>query len=189
MDGKTLDDFLAAYPSKHNLIKNNLLNATLDFEQRLKQFIKYIILNKMGSLPAKYYNYRIEFQFRGAPHAHGVLWTNWEIIPQLSKEDRVNFIEAKNLIRNCQKLSEHHRLSMAKVADLAISVSLRDPSVNDLVKEVQLHRHTAKACKKYGTQCRFNFPKLPIHKTMISTPSNYVFDDDKEKNEWLDTQK
>ena len=71
---------------------------------------------------------------------------------------------------------------MAKVADLVISVSLINPAVRDLVKEVQVHRHTAKACRKYGTQCRFNFPKLPIHKTVISTPSNYAFDNEEEKN-------
>ena len=39
----------------------------------------------------------------------------------------------------------------------------------------------AKACKEYGTQCRFNFPKFPIHKTVISIPLNYAFDDEKEK--------
>ena len=183
VDGQTLDDFLAAYPSKHNMVKTNLLNATLNFQNRLKQFIKKIVLNKMGSLPAKYYNYRIEFQFRGAPHAHGVLWIDWESIPQLSQAHKNNFIEAKNLIRNCQKLSAHHLEAMEKVADLAISVSLRNPAVSDLVKDVQLHRHTAKACKKYGTQCRFNFPKFPIHKTIISIPSNYAFDDEKEKTE------
>ena len=33
---------------------------------------------------------------------------------------------------------------MEKVSDLGISVSLRNPAVNDLVKEVQVHRHTAK---------------------------------------------
>ena len=80
-----------------------------------------------------------------------MLWVDWEQVPQLSKEDKRNFIEAKNLIRNCQKLSAHHKQSMEKVADLGISVSLRNPDVNDLVKEVQIHRHTAKACKKYGT--------------------------------------
>ena len=103
-------------------------------------------------------------------------------MPLLSQVERKNFIEAKNLIRNCQKLSEHHKVAMEKVADLAISVSLRNPAVSELVKEVQIHRHTAKACKKYGTECRFNFPKFPTHKTIISTPSNYAYDDEKERN-------
>ena len=71
---------------------------------------------------------------------------------------------------------------MERIADLAISVSLKNPAVNHIVKEVQVHKHTAKACRKYNTNCRFNFPKFPIHKTIISTPSNYAFDDEEEKN-------
>ena len=138
-------------------------------------------MNKLASFPTKYYNYRIEFQFRGAPHAHGVLWVDWERVIEIPKNVINNFIEAKNLIRHSQKLSSQHRDSMSKVADFIISVSLRNPAVCELVKEVQVHKRTAKACKKYGTKCRFNFPKLPIHRTIISSPSNYFFDDEQEK--------
>ena len=72
VDGETLECFLAAYPTKHNMIKTNLLNATLNFQHRLKMFIKHIVMSKTASLSIIFYNYRIEFQFRGAPHAHGV---------------------------------------------------------------------------------------------------------------------
>ena len=139
-------------------------------------------MSKTAPLSINNYNYRIEFQFRGAPHAHGVLWINWEKMSYLSQSDKQCFIEAKNLIRHSQKLQLHHKQAMEKVADLTISVSLRNPAVIDIVKEVQVHKHTAKACKKYGTGCRFIFPKYPIHKTLISTPSNYAFENEEEKN-------
>ena len=182
VDGETLDDFLAAYPSKHNMIKTNLLNATFNFQHRLLMFIKHIIMSENASLPMNYFNYRIEFQFRGAPHAHGVLWVNWEKVTSLPQEEIQNYNEAKNLIRSRQKLSVHHKQAMEKVADLAVSVSLRNPAVSDIVKEVQVHRHTAKACRKYGTDCRFNFPKFPTCKTVISTPSNFAFESEEEKD-------
>ena len=99
VDGQTLDDFLTAYPSKHNMIRTNLLNATLNFQHRLQMFIKHIVMSKTSSLPMDYYNYRIEFQFRGAPHAHGVLWIDWKKVTSLPREEIDNFIEAKNVIR------------------------------------------------------------------------------------------
>lgn len=86
VDGKSLDHFLTDYPNKHTMIKTNLLNATLNFDHRLKMFIKHIIMSQTCNLPMDYYNYRIEFQFRGAPHAHGVLWVNWGKVTALFKE-------------------------------------------------------------------------------------------------------
>ena len=60
IDDEPLDEFLKAYPSKHELIKNNLLNATLNFQHRLKMFLKHIVLSNGSSLPLSHYNYRIE---------------------------------------------------------------------------------------------------------------------------------
>ena len=37
IDDKPLDEFLKTYPSKHEFIKNNLLNAPLNFQHRLAQ--------------------------------------------------------------------------------------------------------------------------------------------------------
>merc|ERR1712087_45972 len=101
----------------------------------------------------------------------------------LSKQEVAHYLEAKELIRSSSKLLPHHKIAMEKVADHAVSVSLRNPAVSDLVREVQIHRHTKKACKKYKTECRFNFPKLPTRKTIISAPSNVTFDSEKEKTE------
>ena len=78
INGEPLDDFLKAYPSKHEFIKNNLLNATLNFQHRLRMFLKHIILSSGSPLTLDYFNYRIEFQLRGAPHAHGTLWMDWK---------------------------------------------------------------------------------------------------------------
>ena len=36
------------------------------------------MLNKEGSFCVKYYNYRVEFQLRGATHIHGTIWVDFE---------------------------------------------------------------------------------------------------------------
>ena len=33
-------------------------------------------MNDMGEMCAKFYNYRVEFQMRGAGHIHGLIWVD-----------------------------------------------------------------------------------------------------------------
>ena len=35
-------------------------------------------MNKEGEMCAEFYNYRVEFQLRGAGHIHGTLWIDWD---------------------------------------------------------------------------------------------------------------
>ena len=62
-----------------------------------------------------------------------------------------------------------------------ISVSLKNPATKDIVQEVNVHHHTKKACQKYNTKCRFQFPRFPVFKTIISSPSNIIYPDEKER--------
>ena len=74
-----LDDFLKSLPdSQHTLIMDNVLTATRVFDQRLKAFIRNIVMGKDQPMKVLLYSYRIEFQKRGAPHAHGVLWLDMD---------------------------------------------------------------------------------------------------------------
>ena len=69
----SLNDFLSQNVSKHEFIRKNVLTATRNFNNRVKQFIKNIVMSKGSPMCVQYYNYRIEFQLRGAGHLHGVL--------------------------------------------------------------------------------------------------------------------
>ena len=178
VDDQPLEEFLKAYPSKHEFIQNNLLNATLNFQHRLKMFLKHIMLSKGSSLTLKHYNYRIEFQLRGAPHSHGTLWPDWKRFKALPRETTLRIIQALNLIKAGERLEYHHKESLAQFADLFISVSLKNPATASIVKDVNIHHHTKRACQKYGTQCRFHFPRLPTYRTIISAPSNIVYQDE-----------
>ena len=57
-----------------------------------------------------------------------------------------------------------------KLVDAFINCSLKNNLVA-IVKEVQIHRHS-KSCRKYGTKCRFHFPRYPSDRTIIAQPLN-----------------
>ena len=49
--------------SKHNLLKNHVMLITRIFDNRVKSFIKNILMGEgKDKLPIKYYTYRVEFQ-------------------------------------------------------------------------------------------------------------------------------
>ena len=52
------------------------------------------------------------------------------------------------------------------------STNTNNDELNNLVREVQFHRHT-KSCMKKGHGCRSNFPRLPSNKTIIARPDVY----------------
>ena len=62
--------------SLHELIRTNVLNATRNYTQRVKAFIKTIVMDKNNPMAIEHYSTKVEFQGRGAGHNHGVLWAN-----------------------------------------------------------------------------------------------------------------
>ena len=78
VDGQPLHKFIKEkYPNNrdlHELVKDNVFTITKVFDKRVRNFINEIIRGKNGPMKNRHYQYRIEFQSRGAGHAHGVLW-------------------------------------------------------------------------------------------------------------------
>ena len=64
--------------TKHAQIKKNVLTATRNFDNRVKEFMKHIVMAKENPMNTKLFNYRVEFQARGAAHVHGVLWMDFD---------------------------------------------------------------------------------------------------------------
>ena len=113
----------------------------------------------------KFFNYRVEFQARGAGHIHGVLWMDIEEIDK-------TFPGLKDImysLRNNEHLNVNQLAVLEKFVDTFVSCSLKDPNVKNIAKEVQVHKHT-KTCKKKGTVCRFGFPRFPSKQTIIAQP-------------------
>lgn len=113
----------------------------------------------------QYYNYRVEFQMRGAGHIHGVLWIN---LKQM-EENIPGITSALTSLRLHQKLDENQCTVLANFVDSFTSCSLNNEQVSHIVEEVQVHRHS-RSCTKYGTSCRFSYPKFPSNKTIIAQP-------------------
>ena len=55
------------------------------------------------------------------------------------------------------------------------STSTGDEKLDKIVKAVQVHKHTKKSCLKHGHGCRFNFPRPPSNKTIISRPIEELY--------------
>ena len=90
---------------------------------------------------------------RGLPHLHGVFWLEEEAIEKYKDENG------------------NYKDNITELIDKWVSVSLetKNPALNDLVKEVNVHHHT-KSCKKGTNTCRFSFPRLPSDETLIAYP-------------------
>ena len=134
--------------NKSQFFKDHFLLITRIFDNKVKAFIKLLTANgEVG-----YYSYRIEFQLRGMPHVHGVFWLRHDLIKP--------FLDDKN---------EYKDDDIDELVDKWVSCSLDtgDDKLNQLVQEVNVHRHT-KSCKKGKMNCRFHFPKLPSIKTIIA---------------------
>ena len=150
---------------EHELVRENVLTVTMNFDRRVHAFLKRIIMDESSPMKAQYYHYRVEFQMRGAGHVHGVIWVD---LPELEKKfPGLQTIMTK--LRTSERLNKAERDITAKFVDAFVTCSLEIKEVSKLVEEVQKHSHSH-SCRKYGTQCRFGFPKFPSERTIISQP-------------------
>ena len=162
-----------ANKSRHEYVRENVLSLTRCFNQRVQKFITEIVLAKDSPMCVHKYSYKTEFQNRGAPHVHGVLWMNMK---KLEKEPKFKGLqEAYTQLRKEECVSDEHIEVLARFVDAMSTVSLCAAEVGVQVvktaKETQKHHHTRKACRKYGgSACRFGKPHFPSDRTLIAVP-------------------
>ncbi|XP_069114560.1 uncharacterized protein [Argopecten irradians] len=135
-----------SWKDKCELIKSDPVMYARYFNHRVQVFISSVLKGEMSPLGSiKDFFYRVEFQQRGSPHIHMLLWIeNAPIFGISSKETIENFIDEHS---TCTKQSERQ----------------------DLIN-YQTHRH-ARTCRKKGKAiCRFGYPIPPMLKTSILEP-------------------
>ena len=125
MDEVPLDEFLQPNVSKYDWIKDNLLNATLTFNQRVRMFMKHIVMIKGSPVGIQNYSYKIYFALKGAAHMHGVLWLDWKNINALEKNDINQISKAFDNVKKDLKLDDAQKKAVTKLADKYISCSLK----------------------------------------------------------------
>jgi hypothetical protein len=156
-----MDEYLKQH-NLHNLIRENILTLTRNFDKRVHAFLKHIVCGTNADMGVSFYNYRVEFQLRGAPHVHGVLWLDLEALDS-------NFPGIKKAFSSLKfgsVLDKPENDVLIQFIDSFITCSLQS-EVADIVKDVQVHNHT-KSCQKKGKVCRFNYPKFPSEYTIIT---------------------
>ena len=142
------DDEIAglSFEDKSNWLKCNPVTAARHFQYRLNAFFQDVLKSTAKPLgEITDYAIRIEFQARGSPHAHCVLWV----------KDAPKFLESPNS-EVCDFIDQY----------ISCKLPAEDGKLRELVLLLQQHKHSS-YCKRNKT-CRFSFPKPPSPKTLIT---------------------
>ena len=134
------------WQQKTSLLRRNPVTAARHFQYRLNTFWKDFLLSKANPIgEISDYMMRIEFQARGSPHAHCVVWVKNAPRYGIDSEDNVtSFIDK---YQTCHYPEQ-------------------DDELRELV-HLQKHAHSS-TCMQRGV-CRFNIPKQPSPMTLFST--------------------
>jgi len=100
------------------------------FQYRVENFFKEIIMKgQLGKII--YYAIRVEFQVRGSPHVHCLLWAN--DVPKLNADTKQQYIEHVDSVMSARIPNENNS------------------NLRKLVKTFQIHLHF-KTCSKYNKE-------------------------------------
>ncbi|XP_071963919.1 uncharacterized protein [Antedon mediterranea] len=163
-DQRNIDDL--EWADKCNLLKSNPVTVARMFDKRFHTFLKKVILSETQPIgKVTDYFYRIEFQMRGSPHVHMLVWV--ENAPVFNEDEDKKVIEFIDKYISC-----------------SVPRQFVDSEMNEIVTSVQIHskRHS-KSCKKKGTNCRFNFPRQPSEKTFVMRPTIVDKNNDDDNND------
>ena len=126
----TADDIAAmGYEQKAAMLRNDPVLAARHFDHRLKAFFTDILKKASILGEIQTFFYRIEFQLRGSPHAHCLLWTkDGPNMSEASDEEIITYFEDK----------------------ISAQLQQENEELHDLVGQLQRHSHSV-ACKKKRT--------------------------------------
>ncbi|XP_062599574.1 uncharacterized protein LOC134261132 [Saccostrea cucullata] len=147
---------------KSKLVQKDPITCSRYFDHRFRMFMNSVLRSDHHPIGiVKDFFYRTEFQQRGSPHIHMIVWIeNAPKYQENTEQEIVNYVD--NYLK-CEKNEE-----------------------NDLT-DLQVHKHS-QTCKKRGKAvCRFGFPLPPLEETLILEPLEC--DVDKYKKMYDDIQK
>ena len=141
------------------------------FDYQFNQFLKHFLMSSAAPLGkiADWF-YRVEYQQRGSPHIHMLIWLEDAPVYGCDEdEDVTSFIDK---IITCERPSGQEL---------------------GLIVNRQIHRH-CQTCRKKSkkAECRFNFPQPPMKSTSILYPlGNNMSQNEirKHKDMWKDISK
>ncbi|XP_074549060.1 uncharacterized protein LOC141807175 [Halichoeres trimaculatus] len=160
--GQTLGDISALdWKAKCDVLRSNPVTVMRMFEKRVDSLMADLILSPARPIgEVEDYFYRVEFQARGSPHIHMLVW-----------------------VRNAPVYGEDTDWVVCQFIDKYITCQMPDPETDpelyNIVSEVQVHsRNHSASCRKGNVTCRFGFPKLPMDTTWITDPHDESLEND-----------
>ncbi|XP_068507192.1 uncharacterized protein [Syngnathus scovelli] len=143
------------WATKCEILRSNPVTTMRMFDKRVEALFRDLILSPAQPIGEVVdYFYRLEFQHRGSPHIHCLIWVKGAPVFEEASEGAI-----------CEFVS---RYISAQLPDPE-----KEPELYKKVTEVQMHSKShSKTCVKHqGANCRFGFPKQPCETTMIITPA------------------
>ncbi len=118
--------------------------AARHFDRRFKKLLKYLMSNEvlLGGKIIDFW-WRTEFQMRGSPHIHMLLWV--DISYDFNSPEGIALIDT---VISCKKISD-------------------DSEIEELIKKCQTHKCTHTCFKKNKKACRFGYPFEESAQTII----------------------
>ncbi|XP_039896714.1 uncharacterized protein LOC120739111 isoform X6 [Simochromis diagramma] len=167
--GEQVDFSQLDWNTKCEILRSNPVTVMRLFEKRVDALMTTLILSPAQPIgEVEDYFYRVEFQARGSPHIHLLVWV--KDAPEFGSD-----------------LEDHVYKFIDKYITCKMPDQNADPELHKIVSEVQVHsRNHSRSCKKGNVSCRFGFPKLPVDQTMITFPSP---DDDDHNDKQHSTSK
>jgi len=140
-----------SYNDRCSMLNLNPVVVAKHFQYRVETFFTEVLLSNAKPIgKIVYYALRIEFQMRGSPHLHALIWTS-----------------------DCPKLTSDNKQAYIDFIDKHVQCYLpnkqEDAVLHELVNTYQKHSHS-KTCRKYkNICCRFNFGQF-FTKRIVAEP-------------------
>ena len=137
-----------SWETRSRLVQTDPVTCVRHFDHRVSQFIQTVLKSPNSPLgKMEDYFYRVEFQHRGSPHIHMLVW-----------------------IKNSPKYGDDEEQDVIDYIDNVASCSSNVPSESKTYLAMQKHKHS-RTCRKGGkAECRFGIPFPPMRETVILQP-------------------
>ena len=148
------------WEEKCRLIQSDPVTCARQFDYQVQTFIRDFLLSDCAPLgQVEDWFYRVEFQQRGSPHIHMLIWI--KDAPKFRVNPDAHVIHYIDSIITCAKPTDDRQ------------------ELKELVNR-QYHNHSRTCLKKRNCNiCRFNYPQPPMRETVILYPLNHELDKDK----------
>ena len=137
-----------SWETRSRLVQSDPVTCVRHFDHRVSQFIQTILKSPNSPLgEMEDYFYRVEFQQRGSPHIHMLVW-----------------------IKNSPKYGDDSEEDVIHYIDTVSSSSANVDPTSEKYLAMQRHKHS-RTCRKGGkAECRFGIPFPPMRETVILQP-------------------